>query len=403
MLMAAHVLQWALRLRVPGAFGVGAFVGAAAACELRQQTGSAVARPSDALSDAGSLPESLADAVPRSVYRRVAVSPTGDGFLADFDGATRNPRWVTERLTAASINGGGGPTRAGLTFHEDRAIPPHLRARLAAFSASGWDRGHLAAAANHPSDPAADGDAGSVLRDSFLLSNVSPQSPAMNRGPWAGLEAWLRGLLRKREASSGSGNVNEEEEGGAGGFDELLVCTGPLWVPQHWSGADSGGRSGSSGTWRHSFPALGAPLGWVAVPTHFYKVVLGRRLDGGGAGSGGGWEAAGAFVLPNAPPPDAASFTRLEGRSSGQEEAGKSRGGSAPFRPADCAVPILAVEALAGLEVRSGMTERAQLSLNACPPPTASHAVFSAPAVEGSQGAARRGGGAAASRRRRTA
>ena len=387
------------RLRVPVAFGSGAFIGAIASWGIAQSGTSeergaspvSVARPSlpiqiDSSSDESPTPSiqgPLADAVPHALYRRISQSPCGDGFATDFDGATRNPRWVAERLTSDGVwhsrlggSGGVSAARAETSFREDAALPPHLRSRLAAYAGSGWDRGHLAAAANHPppSQPAegsgrkevpakggaatnhptlshtAEGSksgegevavAATVMRDSFLLSNVSPQAgEGFNRGAWARLEAWVRNLLPHHGATAEDGGADIVDPKGTrapAAFDEVLVCTGPLWVPARVPERQGEAEAG----WRQGYPVLGGPLAWVAVPTHFYKVVLARRLasatsadDEGeeeGSGGGGGEEwAVGAFILPNAPLPSS------KGR---------------PFRPADYAVPLLAAEALAGLEV----------------------------------------------------
>ena len=110
----------------------------------------------------------LGGAPPTSAYRRVS-----ERFVAEFDPATRNPRWVVERLSAgqrgrplpsaplpvapataspsagavASIsNGSSGPLRPN--FREDPLVPQHLRNTLAHFKGSGLDRGHMAAAAD---------------------------------------------------------------------------------------------------------------------------------------------------------------------------------------------------------------------------------------------------------------
>lgn len=266
----------------------------------------------------------LAGAAPRSVFRRVSVNTCGDGFISEYDGVTRNPRWVVERITADGLRLRQGHTggRAEKTFHEDRSIPVHLRAHLGSYAGSGWDRGHLAAAANHASHDEQTDIGDDVLRDTFLLSNVSPQAgEGFNRDCWAKLEAWVRGLLHPPDSVRGSVSADVPEST----FDEVLICTGPLWVPRSH-------ELESNDRWRYEYQALGSPFRWVAVPTHFYKVVAARLrnkyrgLDEGDTPSE--W-AVGAFVMQNAAPSP-------PGRV---------------FRPLDYAVPIVAVEALAGVEV----------------------------------------------------
>lgn len=67
-------------------------------------------------------------------------------------------------------------------------VDPDLRAGSATrddYYRSGFDRGHLA--------PAGDMKwSREVMKESFYLSNVTPQTPSMNRGRWVKLEALVR-------------------------------------------------------------------------------------------------------------------------------------------------------------------------------------------------------------------
>jgi endonuclease G len=53
------------------------------------------------------------------------------------------------------------------------------------YSSTGFDRGHLSPAADNNESEKAN-------RESFLMSNMSPQLPQFNRGIWAELEKWVR-------------------------------------------------------------------------------------------------------------------------------------------------------------------------------------------------------------------
>ena len=220
----------------------------------------------------------------------VAHRRVSDAFVAEYDSSRRNPRWVAERLTRAQTLAPPKAERSGEAFREEPALPPLLRARLSAYSGSGYDRGHLAPAADHRHSRAA-------LSDTFFLSNVSPQNPEHNREFWARLEKFARDLLKK--------------------WDTVYVVTGPLFLPS------PSAKGGGAHRWRN--PALGDPLQWVAVPTHFFKVVLARNEEGGG----GGGAVVGAFVVPNAPIP-----------------------GDAPLQ--GFAVPLAAVEAAGGVRLLRG-------------------------------------------------
>ena len=92
------------------------------------------------------------------------------------------PAWVIYRLTKQQAL-----TKAAKrddNFKEDPSVPTGS-ATLADYRRSGYDRGHLA--------PAADmAYSRQTMEDSFFMSNMSPQRPAFNRGIWKDLEAQVR-------------------------------------------------------------------------------------------------------------------------------------------------------------------------------------------------------------------
>jgi len=104
------------------------------------------------------------------------------------------------------------------------------------------------------------------MNETFSLSNMSPQvGKGFNRSYWARFEKFVRDLTRE--------------------CDDVYVVTGPLYLP-------SKTRNG----WTLSHPMIGQPPSMVAVPTHFFKVVL-AEYDGE---QGKKAQALGAFVIPNA-------------------------------------------------------------------------------------------------------
>jgi len=72
-------------------------------------------------------------------------------------------------------------------FRADIRIPRRFRAGLKAYKGSGYDRGHLVGSANHDEREIQNSE-------TFLLSNMSPQKPDLNRGLWRHLEAAVREL-----------------------------------------------------------------------------------------------------------------------------------------------------------------------------------------------------------------
>ena len=125
-------------------------------------------------------------------------------------------------------------------FRSDPQIPTES-ATPSDYRRSGYDRGHLA--------PAADmAFSARTMADSFFMSNMSPQKPAFNRGIWKDLEALVRYFAIKEQ--------------------RIVVVTGPI-LP------------------REKTITIGANK--VTVPTHYYKVIFDltppRKMIG--------------FILPN--------------------------------------------------------------------------------------------------------
>lgn len=59
---------------------------------------------------------------------------------------------------------------------------------------SGFDRGHLAPAADNRCKGA------DVMEESFFFTNMAPQYPGLNRGQWKNLEEWTRYLATQNDS-----------------------------------------------------------------------------------------------------------------------------------------------------------------------------------------------------------
>ncbi|CUS09889.1 unnamed protein product [Tuber aestivum] len=181
---------------------------------------------------------------------------TRAALVSSFDRRTRNPIWVAEHITPESLAAKEGD-RNRSKFVEDHDVPEKFRARLSDYRGSGYDRGHQV--------PAADAKfSQEAMDDTFFLTNMCPQVGAgFNRDYWAHFEDFCRRLTSK--------------------YPSVRIVTGPLYLP----------RRDSDGKYHVSYEVIGNPPN-VAVPTHFYKVILAED------GVVGGTVAVGAFVLPNA-------------------------------------------------------------------------------------------------------
>ncbi|KAF2715510.1 hypothetical protein K504DRAFT_497388 [Pleomassaria siparia CBS 279.74] len=210
-------------------------------------------------------------APPPAITRAPPVDPNGlfqygfPGPVADlrpapsltssFDRRTRNPAWVAEHITPQSL-AENNADRKHSVFVEDVSIPEIFRAKLKDYFRSGYDRGHQV--------PAADAKWSQEAMDStFALSNMCPQvGDGFNRDYWAHFEDFCRRLTHK--------------------YPSVRIVTGPLYLP----------KREPDGKWRVTYEVIGQPPN-VAVPTHFFKVILAED------GLAGGKVAVGAFVLPN--------------------------------------------------------------------------------------------------------
>lgn len=139
------------------------------------------------------------------------------------------PKSHLEKVASRGNNFKSDPLVATFSAHPDD------------YKNSGFDRGHLAPAGDFTFSDLA-------MNETFFMSNMSPQSPAFNRGIWKKLEEQVRNWA----------GINEE----------LFVITGPVLV-------DSLPQIGKNG---------------VSVPEYYYKVVYDLHMP---------VLKAIAFVLPN--------------------------------------------------------------------------------------------------------
>lgn len=76
------------------------------------------------------------------------------------------------------------------SFRPDLRVPERFRADLIDYQGSGYDRGHLISSADRRATEVKNSE-------TFLLTNMSPQKPAFNRGTWKKLEEAVRELAAK--------------------------------------------------------------------------------------------------------------------------------------------------------------------------------------------------------------
>lgn len=175
---------------------------------------------------------------PSSESFKPAPSPVIErsGYTLSYDGKTRHASWVYEEITADSLQ--GSTDRAEFDFMEDPLIPASLRATKKDYKGSGFDRGHLSPAGNARGSSEA-------MKESFYLSNISPQHPQLNRKYWVKLERHVREMTKN--------------------YSKVFVITGPLFLPEK----DKDGKK------YVRYQVIGENN--VAVPTHYFKVIYGKK------------------------------------------------------------------------------------------------------------------------------
>ncbi|XP_076232410.1 endonuclease G, mitochondrial [Calliopsis andreniformis] len=164
-----------------------------------------------------------------------------EDFVLSYDRRNRVAHWVFEHLTKERLQPNKEISRSKCEFKPDPSIHPFFRSENSDYKGSGYDRGHLAAAGNHKIDQR-------HIEQTFYLSNMAPQvGSGFNRDSWNRLEKYVRSLTKI--------------------YKDVYVCTGPLYLP----------RKEVDGKKYVRYEVIG--VNHVAVPTHFYKIVVGETHD----------------------------------------------------------------------------------------------------------------------------
>ncbi|MEY3979762.1 MAG: hypothetical protein RLZZ375_1191 [Pseudomonadota bacterium] len=167
--------------------------------------------------------QKTAPEITRKSLQSNTVALCFEAFAVLHSGVSRTPLWSAEYLTRDSLKAAREIPRAD-SFHAEPALPPGQGAELADYVRSGFDRGHMAPAADMPTTQA--------QHESFSLANVVPQNRKNNQILWSAIEGATRHLTNLR--------------------GELYVITGPVFEGEK----------------------LDRINGRVLVPTHVFKAVL---------------------------------------------------------------------------------------------------------------------------------
>lgn len=110
-----------------------------------------------------------------------------DFMVISYSRSRAIPNWVAWRVSKADL---GGLDREDSFRPDDRLPKGWTRVTPTDYTGSGYDRGHICPNADrYESREAAD--------STFVMTNMTPQTADLNRGPWQKLEAYLRTLVTR--------------------------------------------------------------------------------------------------------------------------------------------------------------------------------------------------------------
>lgn len=127
------------------------------------------------------IPSSKELEIPTSLTPRQEQIIRHIGYIVSYNKDLKLPNWVSYELTRAETQ---GKEKRGDRFIADPLVAGPI-ATNADYTRSGYDKGHMAPAADMKWSPQA-------MEESFYFSNMCPQHPQLNRRGWKKLEEKIR-------------------------------------------------------------------------------------------------------------------------------------------------------------------------------------------------------------------
>ncbi|XP_016990328.1 endonuclease G, mitochondrial isoform X2 [Drosophila rhopaloa] len=177
-------------------------------------------------------------------------------FVLSYDRRNRIAHWVCEHINKDCLLLRDPKTlNKPNSYIPDNSISPIFSATMRDFRNSDWVGGHLVSPQNYKCDM-------EKFMEAYKFPNIVPIDRGLKNNIWLRLENYVRELALK--------------------FDSVYVYTGPLFMPQRITFRN----------WSVRHHVMG--MNTVAVPTHFFKVIIcDQNFDGAGPMMEG-------FVVPNA-------------------------------------------------------------------------------------------------------
>jgi len=150
-------------------------------------------------------------------------------YSSSYSKSRATPNWVSWHIGSSDL----GSTPRQDDFRADNTLPAGwYQVSNSSYSGSGFDRGHNCPSADRTASVAANSS-------TFLMSNMMPQAPNNNQGPWADLENYTRSLV-------------------TAGNEVYVIC----------------GSYGSGGTGSNGGITYTIDNGRVNVPSNTWKVIV---------------------------------------------------------------------------------------------------------------------------------
>jgi len=130
--------------------------------------------------------------IPQAIWPLPSSTSTGPilhrkAYILQYDVDAKIPIWVSYILSPPHLI---RAVERSNSFHADIDLQQNQRSEIIDYEHSGYDKGHI----GDDADMAWDAE---VEHESFLMSNMCPQLPGLNRESWEHLEAGIRHWVEK--------------------------------------------------------------------------------------------------------------------------------------------------------------------------------------------------------------
>lgn len=162
------------------------------------------------INDTGEVPTELSRFLPYGNPSGATLDPENrDNYLlirethiSSYNNSRGTINWTAWFTTANDL----GENRERPRFEADRTLPNGFRrVQYYDYSGSGYDRGHIVPSADRLADER-------LNEQTFLMTNIVPQTKDLNQFPWQKLESYSRSLARRGDTIYTIAGVYGEKE-----------------------------------------------------------------------------------------------------------------------------------------------------------------------------------------------